>query len=83
VLEKVGVVTDRAQFDRFGRIGLNPNGYVNRRYLQELHDYFVRKGSIPHPVAIDDLVDHSFVTGAIARLGLYDSPLYRDAVWLR
>jgi NitT/TauT family transport system substrate-binding protein len=83
VLEKVGVITDRAQFDRFGRIGLNPNGYVNRLYLQDLHDYFVRKGSIPNPVALDDLVDDTFVTGALARLGIYDSPLYRDAVWLR
>jgi ABC-type nitrate/sulfonate/bicarbonate transport system substrate-binding protein len=83
VLEKVGVVPDPAAFERLGLQGLNPNGYVNRRALQELHDYYVRKGSITQPVSLDDLVDDSFVAGAIARLGLYDSPLYRDTVWLR
>jgi NitT/TauT family transport system substrate-binding protein len=39
VLEKVGVVTDRGLLERMGRIGLNPNGYVNRQYLQAMHDY--------------------------------------------
>jgi hypothetical protein len=83
VLEKVGVVTDRAALERYGLGGLNPNGYVNRQNLQEMHDYFVRKGSITQPVALDDLVDDSFVAAALAKLGIYNSPIYRDAVWLR
>jgi NitT/TauT family transport system substrate-binding protein len=83
ILERAKVVTDRALLERFGLTGLNPNGYVNRQSLQEMHDYFVRKGTITQPVALDDLVDDSFVTGALARIGVYDSPLYRDAVWLR
>jgi NitT/TauT family transport system substrate-binding protein len=83
VLEKVGVITDRAALERTGLGGLNPNGYVNRQNLQQMHDYYVRKGSITQPVALDDLIDDSFVTAALAQLGIYDSPLYRDAVWLR
>jgi NitT/TauT family transport system substrate-binding protein len=83
VLEKVGVITDRAALERYGVGGLNPNGYVNRQNLQEMHDYFVRKGSITQPVALDDLVDDRFVAAALARLGVYDSPIFRDAVWLR
>jgi ABC-type nitrate/sulfonate/bicarbonate transport system substrate-binding protein len=83
VLERVGVITDRAVLERYGVGGLNPNGYVNRQHLQQLHDYFVRKGSITQPVALDDLVDDRFVAAALARIGLYDSPIFRDAVWLR
>jgi NitT/TauT family transport system substrate-binding protein len=83
ILEKVGVVTDRALLDKMGLTGLNPNGYVNRQSLQEMHDFFVRKGTITQPVPLDALVDDSFVTAALAKLGRYDSPLYRDAVWLR
>jgi NitT/TauT family transport system substrate-binding protein len=83
VLQQAGIVTDRALLERSGRVGLNPNGYVNRQHLQELHDYLVRKGSITQPVPLDDLVDDQFVAGALARLGVYDSPIYRDPVWLR
>jgi NitT/TauT family transport system substrate-binding protein len=83
LLEKVGVVTDRGLLERMGLTGLNPNGYVNRQYLQELHDFFLRKGSITQPVALNDLVDDSFVTAALARLGPYDSPMFRDPVWSR
>jgi NitT/TauT family transport system substrate-binding protein len=83
LLEKVGVVTDRGLLERMGLTGLNPNGYVNRQYLQELHDFFLRKGSITQPVALNDLVDDSFVTTALARLGPYDSPMFRDPVWSR
>jgi len=83
VLEKVGVITDRAALERTGLGGLNPNGYVNRQNLQQMHDYYVRKGSITQPVALDDLIDDSFVTAALAKLGIYNSSLYRDAVWLR
>ncbi|HEY7060286.1 MAG TPA: hypothetical protein VII06_02320 [Chloroflexota bacterium] len=43
----------------------------------------MRKGSIPRPVALDDLVDDQFVTGALARLGLYDSALYGAPAWRR
>ena len=83
ILEKAGVVTDRGQLERMGFTGLNPNGYVNRASLQEMHDYFLRKGTLTQPVPLDELVDDSFVTAALARLGLYDSPLYRDPVWTR
>jgi NitT/TauT family transport system substrate-binding protein len=83
VLEKVGVVTDRALLDKMGLTGLNPNGYVNRQSLQEMHDFFVRKGSITQPVPLDALLDDSFVTAALAKLGRYDSPLYKDPSWLR
>jgi NitT/TauT family transport system substrate-binding protein len=83
ILEKVGVVMDRGQLDRMGHTGLNPNGYVNRQYLQEMHDFFLRKGSITQPVPLSDLVDDSFVTAALARLGPYDNPMFRDAVWSR
>jgi NitT/TauT family transport system substrate-binding protein len=83
ILERAKVVTDRALLERFGLTGLNPNGYVNRQSLQEMHDYFVRKGTITQPVPLDDLVDDGFVTGALERIGVYDSPLYRDPVWLR
>jgi len=83
ILEKVGVVTDRRLLDKFAYTGINPNGYVNRDSLQELHDYFLHQGALPQPVALDELVDDSFVTAALAQLGWYDSPLYRDPVWRR
>jgi hypothetical protein len=83
ILEKVRVVTDRGLLEKFGLTGLNPNGYVHRQSLQDMHDFFVRKGTITQPVALDDLVDDSFVTGALARIGIYDSALYKDPGWLR
>jgi hypothetical protein len=54
--------------ERMGLTGLNPNGYVNRQSLQEMHDFFVRKGTITQPVPLDALVDDSFVTAALAQL---------------
>ena len=83
VLQQAGIVTDRALLERSGRVGHNPNGYVNRQHLQELHDYLLGKGSLTQAVPLDDLVDDQFVAGALARLGVYDSPLYRDPVWRR
>ncbi|MBX5493483.1 MAG: ABC transporter substrate-binding protein [Chloroflexi bacterium] len=83
ILEKVGVVTDRRLLEKFAYTGINPNGYVNRESLQEMHDYFLRRGTLPQPVPLDELIDDRFVTAAIAQLGWYDSPLYRDPVWRR
>ncbi len=83
ILEKVKVVTDRGLLDKFGLTGLNPNGYVHRGSLQEMHDFFVKKGTITQPVGLDELVDDSFVTAALGRIGIYDSPLYKDPGWLR
>ena len=83
ILEKVGVVTDRALLEKMALTGLNPNGYVHRRYLQDMHDFFLRKGTITQPVPLDELVDDSFVQAALARLGPYDSTLFKDPGWLR
>ncbi len=83
VLERVGVISDRALLDQYGLTGLNPNGYVNRRSLQEMHDFYLRKGSIAQAVPLDELVDDRFVTGALRALGSYDSPLYTDPAWQR
>jgi NitT/TauT family transport system substrate-binding protein len=83
ILENAKVVTSRALLEKMGLTGLNPNGYVNRQSLQDMHDFFVRKGSITQPVPLDALVDDSFVTAALAKLGRYDSPLYKDPAWLR
>ena len=83
ILENAKVVTSRALLEKMGLTGLNPNGYVNRQSLQDMHDFFVRKGSITQPVPLDALVDDNFVTAALAKLGRYDSPLYKDPAWLR
>ena len=40
-------------------------------YLKEMQSYFVRKGSVRQPIAMDQLVDNSFVEHALRLLGEY------------
>jgi NitT/TauT family transport system substrate-binding protein len=51
--------------------GLDPNGKVSVRFLEQCQDYFVQQHYLPAPIDLKQLVDTSFTDNTVARLGEY------------
>jgi NitT/TauT family transport system substrate-binding protein len=51
--------------------GLDPNGRVNERFLNECQAFFVQQKYLPEPIDLKRLVDMSFADATVARLGEY------------
>ncbi len=72
----IGILANRAKLDpavvRDGfPAGLDPNGRVNMRFLDECQQYFIQQKYLQEPIDLKRLVDTSFVDSAVARLGEY------------
>ena len=52
-------------------VGLHPDGRINVEGLIEDQRFYVEKGTVPTPVDIRQLVDHSYVESALQVLGPY------------
>ncbi|MCL6613703.1 MAG: hypothetical protein K6U03_03625 [Firmicutes bacterium] len=50
-------------------IGLHPDGRVNIESLLEDQRFYVEKGTVPTPIDMYQLVDHSYVEAALRVLG--------------
>lgn len=62
---------DAALFETMFVPGIDPNGKVNTKSLDEVQKYFVAKGSQQTPVDLSKVVDASFAADAIKQLGEY------------
>ncbi len=51
--------------------GIDPNGKVNVKSLEEVQKYFLAKGSQQTAVDLSKVVDMSFATDAVKQLGEY------------
>lgn len=62
---------DVALFDKMVLPGIDPNGNVNAKSLDDAQQYFVAKGSQPKPIDMSKVVDLSFAQEAVKQLGTY------------
>jgi NitT/TauT family transport system substrate-binding protein len=51
--------------------GLDPNGKVSVRFLQQCQDFFIQQHYLQAPIDLKRLVDTSFADSTVARLGEY------------
>ena len=54
--------------------GLNPNGEVNAEAVSRDQRFYVEKGLVEEPAAIEEVVDNSFAKFAVDYLGPYEPP---------
>jgi NitT/TauT family transport system substrate-binding protein len=71
VLIKHTPVKDPTLYPLLGWPGVDPNGGLDERMLDEMQDYLIRRGTVREKVATDRMVDHSYVAYALERLGRY------------
>ncbi len=72
----IGILASRAKLDvaviRDGfPAGLDPNGRVNLRFLNECQQYFIQQKYLREAIDLARLVDTSFADSTVARLGEY------------
>lgn len=72
----IGILAARAKLEpaiiRDGfPAGLDPNGKVSARFLEECQAYFVEQHFLPATIDLKRLVDPSFANSTVARLGEY------------
>jgi NitT/TauT family transport system substrate-binding protein len=72
----IGILAARAKLDvaviRDGfPAGLDPNGRVNLRFLDECQQYFIEQKYLQEAIDLKRLVDMSFADNTVARLGEY------------
>lgn len=72
----IGILAVRAKLDagviRNGfPAGLDPNGKVSVRFLEQCQDYFVQQHYLQAPIDMKKLVDTSFADSTVARMGEY------------
>ncbi len=71
ILMKSTTLKDRAQYDKVVMPGLDPNGGVSRKAMEEDQEYFLWSKAQEKPVNFDKVIDPSFVQKAVAQLGEY------------
>lgn len=71
VMIKYTRIKDRALHERMQDFATDPNGVVLKESLREQQDWYVKQGSVPKKVNIDELVDEQYVKYAIEQLGVY------------
>ncbi|HYH22903.1 MAG TPA: ABC transporter substrate-binding protein [Azospirillum sp.] len=64
-------IKDEALFRKMLMPGIDPNGRVNVKSLQDDMAFYQRHGFLENPVDLDKLVDTSFVEAAVKQLGEY------------
>jgi len=64
-------IKDAAIYRAITPTGMNPDGRVNIESLAEDLEFYKQQGLITGEVKLDQLVDHSFVEGALKELGPY------------
>ena len=64
-------IKDAAIYKAITPTGMNPDGRVNIESLAEDLEFYKQQGLITGEVKLDQLVDHSFVEGALKELGPY------------
>jgi NitT/TauT family transport system substrate-binding protein len=71
VLMKHTPVKDAALYPLMSWSGVDPNGGLDERMLDEMQDYLYQKGTIREKVDPSRVVDHSYANYAVERLGRY------------
>jgi NitT/TauT family transport system substrate-binding protein len=74
--EAIGILSkavklDAALFEKMVLPGIDPNGAVNAKSLDDAQQYFVKKGSQTKAVDMSKVVDASFAEEAVKALGAY------------
>jgi NitT/TauT family transport system substrate-binding protein len=73
ILARTTPVKDTALYERMVPPGLNPDGYVNLQTMARDMEWWVRHGQLDAALDAAQLVDHSYVEYALARLGRFAS----------
>ncbi|MGE0801830.1 MAG: ABC transporter substrate-binding protein [Lautropia sp.] len=69
VLAKYTTVKDRALYEKMTFPGINPDGYLNLKGMQDDMKWFVESGRMKESIDIARMVDHSYIEKALAKLG--------------
>jgi NitT/TauT family transport system substrate-binding protein len=69
ILTQYTRIKDPAQYASLGWHGVDPNGALDARVLDEMQDYFVRVGSQADKLDLSRVVDLQYVNHAVERLG--------------
>ncbi|HXZ01075.1 MAG TPA: ABC transporter substrate-binding protein [Stellaceae bacterium] len=69
ILAAEGEIKDKALLGRLVANGVNPDGHVNEASLRTDLAFYRAQNLISGPVAVEDLVDASFVEAALKQLG--------------
>ncbi|HZU06469.1 MAG TPA: ABC transporter substrate-binding protein [Chloroflexota bacterium] len=74
IMQKYVNLPDLSYYDEcdWGRI--NPNGYIDRQWIEDEVRWSVRVGLLERPITVDQLIDDSFVDYALQVLGPYQPP---------
>jgi len=70
-LAKHTQIKDPKLHEKIEFVKLAPDGEIRMESLKETHDWLVAKGLVKQPVALESVVDQSFVKHAVGRLGPY------------
>jgi hypothetical protein len=62
-------VKDPALYPLLGWPGVDPNGGLDERMLDEMQDYLLRRGTVREKLDVSRMVDHSYIAYALERLG--------------
>lgn len=62
-------VKNPATVEAMAPAGLNPDGRINLDSLIEDQQFYVEKGTVPAPIDLRQIVDHSYVEAALQALG--------------
>jgi NitT/TauT family transport system substrate-binding protein len=68
-IAKHSTVKNPATVDAMAPVGLDPEGRVNVDSLIEDQQFYVEKGTVPTPIDMRQIVDHSYVEHALRVLG--------------
>lgn len=71
VLIRETTLKDRRLYDTMGLPGLNPDGYVLTKDLEDQQTWYMDNGYQRQKVDLKSVVDHQFVEHALSRLGRY------------
>ncbi len=69
IIAKHSTVKNPAVVEAMTPVGLDPDGRINVDSLIEDQRFYVEKGTVPTPVDMHQLVDHSYVEAALRALG--------------
>jgi NitT/TauT family transport system substrate-binding protein len=69
ILTRYTPTKDASRYAALGMHGVEPNGELSERMLQEVEQTFQAMGAIQEPVDVSKIVDRSYVDYALERLG--------------
>ncbi len=73
-LIRVLKVKERPLYDKMSITGFNPDGFADKKTIKEAQDWYVANGLVKEKVDMESVVDDSFCTWAVQKLGHYDTP---------